>query len=88
MQQTVPVTVAAAEMAATERGFRAVIELIIAAAMIGAKRARGEIFVSAMIAKARRQLPGILPIDAKYCVALGGASAHNPARVDVRRQNP
>ena len=61
-QQAVPVAVAAAEMTAAERGFRAVIKLIVAAAMIGAIWTRGKVFVPAMIAKTRRQLLRILLI--------------------------
>ena len=62
-QQAAPVAIAAAEMAAAERGLRAVIELILAAAMVGTVRPSGEIFVAAMVAKARWQLPQILPVD-------------------------
>ena len=89
-QQAAPVAIAAAEMAAAERGLRAVIELIVAAAMIGAKRPRREIFVSAMIAKARRQLPRILPIDANDHVpsGAGSASARYPVRArGLRRKH-
>ena len=61
-KQAVPIAIAAAEMTAAEREFGAIVKLIIAAAMIGTIRPRGEIFVSAVIAKAQRQLPRILPI--------------------------
>ena len=67
-------------MAAAERRLRAVIELIVAAAMIGTKRPRGEIFETTVIAKARRQLPRILPIDPRDHVVKHTANINYPAR--------
>src|SRR5215469_15537357 len=75
-------------MAAAERDFRAVIKLIIAAAMIGTKKPRGETFVSAVIAEAWRQLPGILPIGADDGVALSEASAPDPPRARTLPREP
>src|SRR5262249_9394975 len=54
-------------------------ELIVAAAMIGTIRTRRENFISAVIAKARRQLPRILPIDANDPFAIEAANANYPA---------
>ena len=78
-QQTARVAKTAADMTAAERDFRAVIEFVVAAAMIGTERPRGEIFVPAVIAKARRQLPWILPIDPNDQGAIGAASTRHPA---------
>src|SRR3974377_506328 len=78
-QQAIPVAITAAEMTTAERDFRAVIKLIIASAMIGTERPRGEIFVPAVIAKARRQLPWILPIDPNDQGAIGAAGTRHPA---------
>ena len=75
-------------MTAAERGRRAIEELIVAAAMIGTKGPRGEIFVSAVIAKARRQLPRILPINPNDHAALDAACARHPARArGLRRKH-
>ena len=76
-QQTARVTITATNMTAAERGFRAIEELIVAAAMIGTIRTRRENFISAVIAKARRQLPRILPIDAND--PIDAANANYPA---------
>src|SRR5215472_8703281 len=75
-------------MAAAERGFRAVIDLIVAAAMIGTKRSRGEAFVNAVISQARRQLPGILPIDTNGGVPSSESGACDPARTRGLRREP
>ena len=83
-QQTAWVTITATDMTAAERGFRAIQELIVAAAMIGTKRPGGEAFVSTVIAKARRQLPRILPIDANDPFAIDAANAYYPARHQAR----
>ena len=83
-QQTARVTITATDMTAAERGFRAIQELIVAAAMIGTIRTRREIFISAVIAKARRQLPRILPIDANDPFAIDAANAYYPARHQAR----
>src|SRR5260370_28578268 len=77
-QQAAPIAVAAAEMTAAERSFRAVIKLIVAAAMIGAIWTRGKVFVPAMIAKTRRQLLRILPIGAHNNVGNGAGRRHQP----------
>src|SRR6516165_8955756 len=75
-----PVAIAAAEATAAERSVGAIEELIIAAAMIGTIRTRRETFVGAVIAKARWQLPGILPIDPNDLAAIGAANVNYPAR--------
>jgi hypothetical protein len=77
-QQTARVTITATDMTAAERGFRAIQELIVAAAMIGTIRPRRENFISAVIAKARRQLPRILPIDPNDHAAIDAAAARHP----------
>src|SRR5580704_4743826 len=63
-QQTVKVAIAVAEMAAAKRAFRAVIELVIDTAVIGAIGTPREILVGAMIAKSGRQIFRYLPIHA------------------------
>ncbi len=73
-------------MTAAERDFRAVIKLIIAAAMIGTIRTRGEIFIGAVIPKPRRQLPRILPIDVNDHFALDAAGGRHPARTHGLRR--
>jgi hypothetical protein len=83
-QQTARVTITATDMTAAERGFRAIQELIVAAAMIGTIRTRRENLKSAVIAKLRRQLPRILPIDANDPFAIDAANANYPARHQAR----
>ena len=83
-QQTARVAITAAEMTAAKRDFRAVIKFVIAAAMIGTIWTRGEVFVATMIAKARWQLPRILPIDPDDRAAIDAANA--PARARGLRQ--
>src|ERR1700733_3782321 len=64
-QLAAEIAIAVAEMAAAERAFRAVIELIISAAMVRAIRTPGEILDRAMVPKSRRQKARFLPIHAK-----------------------
>src|SRR5262249_11780822 len=78
-QQPGPVAIAAAEMATAEGALGEVIELIVVAAMIGTKWSRCKIFVSAVIAKARRQLPRILPIDSNDYAAIAPACGSYPS---------
>jgi hypothetical protein len=52
--------------------------------MIGTIRTRRENFISAVIAKLRRQLPRILPIDANDPFAIDAANANYPARHKAR----
>ena len=85
-QQTARVAKTAADMTAAERDFRAVIEFVVAAAMIGTERPRGEVFIAAVIAKARRQLPWILPIDPNDHAAIDAANAPARAR-GLRRKH-
>src|SRR5580704_17795664 len=61
-QQAVEIAIAMAEMAAPERAFRAVVELIIDAAMVRAVRTPGKVLEAAMIAKPRRQEIRSLPV--------------------------
>jgi hypothetical protein len=68
-QDAVPIAIATAEMTAAERNFRAVIKLIIDAAMVRAIGAAGKVLVGAMITESRRQLRRVLPIDANDTVA-------------------
>jgi hypothetical protein len=70
-QQSIPVAIAVAETAAAERASRAVIELIVAAAMVGAIGPAGKVLERAMVAKARRQLGGLLPIGTNERSARG-----------------
>jgi len=63
-QHAVPVAIAMAEMATAEGRFRAVIKLIVDAAMVRAIGPPGEILQRAMVAKPRRQLLGRLPVHA------------------------
>src|SRR5580704_18566681 len=63
-QHAVPVAIAVAEMAAAEGRFRAVIKLIVDAAMVRAIGPAGEILQRAMVTKPRRQLLRRLPVDA------------------------
>src|SRR4029077_14457968 len=65
-QHAGPVAIAVAEMAAAEGRFRAVIKLIVDAAMVRAIWPAGEILQRAMIAEPRRQLLGRLPVDADH----------------------
>lgn len=48
--------------------------------MIGTIRSRRETFVGAVIAKARWQLPGILPIDPNDLAAIDAANVNYPTR--------
>ena len=48
--------------------------------MIGTISSRRETFVGAVIAKARWQLPGILPIDPNDLAAIDAANVNYPAR--------
>jgi hypothetical protein len=52
--------------------------------MIGTIRTRRENLKSAVIAKLRRQLPRILPIDANDPFAIDAANANYPARHQAR----
>src|SRR5580692_5995828 len=63
-QHAVPIAIAVAEVAAAEGRFRAVIKLIVDAAMIRAIGPAGEILRRAMVTEPRRQLLGRLPVDA------------------------
>src|SRR6202030_4817508 len=63
-QHAVPIAIAVAEVAAAEGRFRAVIKLIVDAAMVRAIGPAGEILRRAMVAEPRRQLRGRLPVDA------------------------
>src|SRR5580704_16063035 len=63
-QHAIPVAIAMAEMAAAEGRFRAIIKLIVDAAMVRAIRPAGEILERAVVAEPRRQLLGRLPVDA------------------------
>jgi hypothetical protein len=63
-QHAVPVAIAVAEMAAAKGRFRAIIKLIVDAAMAGAVRPAGKILKRAMVAEPRRQLLGRLPVHA------------------------
>ena len=56
--------------------------------MIGTIRTRRETFVGAVIAKARWQLPGILPIDPNDLAAIGAANVNYPARYVSRAGSP
>src|ERR1700733_2346263 len=60
--QAVKIAIAASKMTAAERCFRAIEELIIAAAVVRTIGAAGKIFGAAMIAKSRWQGFRILPI--------------------------
>src|SRR6516164_2676871 len=79
-QQTARVAKTVADMTAAERDFRAVIEFIVAATMIGTERPRGEVFIAAVIAKARRQLPRILPIGPNDHATIDAANVNYLAR--------
>ena len=70
---TVPIAVAVTQMTAAERGLRAIKELIVDPAMIGAIWPAGEILPRAVIAKSWRQLIRRLPIDAGQYAGLGQA---------------
>ena len=63
-QHAIPVAIAMAEMAAAERRFRAVIKLIVDAAVVRAVGPAGEILQRAVVAKPRRQLLRGLPVHA------------------------
>src|SRR6202030_1268082 len=63
-QHAIPVAIAVAEVAAAEGRFRAVIKLMIDAAMVRAIGPAGEILRRAMVTEPRRQLLGRLPVDA------------------------
>ena len=52
--------------------------------MIGTIRSRRKTFVGTVIAKARWQLPGILPIDPNDLAAIDAANVNYPAR-DISR---
>src|SRR5262249_27485519 len=61
-QQSVPVAIAQRDVAAAERPFRAVIELIIVSAVIRAVVASAADVEAAMIAEPRRQVQWLLPV--------------------------
>src|SRR6516225_11674461 len=87
-QQTARVAKTAADMTAAERDFRAVIEFIVAAAMIGTERPLGEVVIAGVIAKARRQLPWILPIDPNDHAAIDAANVNYLARRPAGARGP
>jgi len=61
-QQSIPVAIAVPDMAAAERGGRAVIKLVVDAAMVGAVRPPSPALVGAMVAEWRRQRRRRLPV--------------------------
>jgi hypothetical protein len=67
-QDAAPIAVATAEMTAGERNFRAVVKLIIDAAMVRGVGAASKVLVGAMITESPPQLRRELPIDANDTV--------------------
>src|SRR5579883_469499 len=90
-QKAVPVAIAVADMTAAEGFRRAVIELEIGAAMVGAIDAAAQAIHAAMVAVARRQLLGSLPVGAekrgrqRRIVQLSGARRRSPDQAGRKR---